>query len=852
MATGEDNLTAQDLAEDQREISIAEFFNQNEQMLGFGSPARAMVTAVKEGVDNAIDAAEEAGVLPTVTVTIERVGDDYYTVTITDNGPGITKPQVPKVFGKLLYGSRFAKRVQKRGQQGIGISAAVMYGQQTTGNPATVTSKTANSDSAEYFSVGIDTDTNDPVIQESHSTAWPHDSSSGTSISIPLDATFRARSALHKYIEHTAIVNPHATIALSEPELDVRYDRTVEELPTQPTEINPHPHGIEFGTLRSLIEQTDSHSITGFLQSEFTRVGSKTAASVIDHFRDRTKGRYYAVAVPRPDASYPRESVTTGGVTPVDFVCESLDYALPDVDTSSETQDSDESQLVSFSEYVAENVNRKQQSATDMFVTGVTETLRDMSPVAWPTVQQVVEEVSETVETNSDERFGDTVRSKAATAAWEFLSASRKKMLYDLVTHSTSERKTDADVIGFVDALHTQIETTATEHGALCRPDVESVVSEAASSSQSAISNPFGRTAQATVSESLWASLLPSTADPPLLRQVGSDRDLAHTLHEAMNATDVMAPPSDCLSPIGKDNVISGMKKAYSADFYAAETRNASAHSGEPFLVEAGIAYGGDIDPDGNVELLRFANRVPLVYKKGGCATTSVVSGIRWNNYKLSDKGSGLPQGPVVIVVHIASTNVPFTSESKDAIASVDVVKDEIEKAVREVARDLKSHLKAQKKLQKRNKKQDKIADILPEFASKVSDMKNVSTPATDISLAKVMNNILLTTTGAESENSPPCIRMQNFDDNSSFSPVVELQTGTKPTCESLELSITDSESDSESNSESNSEWVITWAPNLSSGGDKEVSLPVPTSCITGVTVSGLPEDKVIVKVGSS
>ncbi|TKX78169.1 DNA topoisomerase VI subunit B, partial [Halorubrum sp. SD626R] len=116
---GDEEGIAEELAEGQREISIAEFFEKNKHMLGFDSGARGLVTAVKEAVDNALDATEEAGVLPDIYIEIEEVGD-YYRLVIEDNGPGITKEQLPKVFGKLLYGSRFHAREQSRGQQGIG------------------------------------------------------------------------------------------------------------------------------------------------------------------------------------------------------------------------------------------------------------------------------------------------------------------------------------------------------------------------------------------------------------------------------------------------------------------------------------------------------------------------------------------------------------------------------------------------------------------------------------------------------------------------------------------------------------------------------------------------------------
>lgn len=849
MAPGRNQPTAEDLAEEQREISIAEFFNQNEQMLGFGSRARAMVTAVKEGVDNAIDAAEEAGVLPDVSVTINTDEDtDHYLITIVDNGPGITKPQVPKVFGKLLYGSRFAKRVQKRGQQGIGISAAVMYGQQTTGKPATVVSKTARADTAEYFSVGIDTDTNEPVIQESHATPWPHDSSSGTSITIPLDATFRARSALHRYIQRTAIVNPHATVALSEPELDIQYDRTVSELPTQPTEIKPHPHGIEFGTLRSLIEQTETTDLSEFLQLEFTRVGPKTSHRVLDNLQDRTEGRLYQIRVPGAShVAYPRDVVSDGDSVSLGFQTElssgSVEYSTPAAESvDSHDAESDHS-AVTFANYISDHVNRKDQAATELFVSTIISRLREVSPVCWTTVKQTVHTAATKAEDEFDERFGPTVRSKSTAATWRFLSASRKLLLYTIVSQSTSELKTESDIVGFTHALHTNLESTLTDHGALRQSEVEVAVSDAAVDSQSQLKNAFGDTAQRNVTETLWNSLTSPPSNPPSISDIESDRDLADMLHKAMHDTDVMAPPSHCLSPIGEEDMVSGMKKAYDADVYSATTRDASAHSGEPFLIETGIAYGGDIESGGNIQLLRFANRVPLVYKKGGCATTSVVSNISWNNYKLSDKGTGLPQGPVVIAIHIASTNVPFTSESKDAVASVDIVKNEIERAVREVARDLKSYLKAQQKQRNRTEKQDKIADILPVFAKKVSEMTDVSAPSTEEPLARVMNNLLLTTAATESQDQPRQLQLHSFDQGSSFDPVITLQTECNPDTDSSRLSV--------SQPESGSHWTVTWNPTVSANKSQSVSLPVARSSITHVDVSGVSADKIILDVTS-
>jgi len=129
------------LAQDLKEISVAEFFERNKQILGFDSLHRALLTAVKEAVDNALDACEESEILPDIDVIIQKVDKNEYSVTVEDNGPGVVKKQIENILGRLLYGSRFHAIRQSRGQQGIGISAVVMYGQLTTGRPTRILSK---------------------------------------------------------------------------------------------------------------------------------------------------------------------------------------------------------------------------------------------------------------------------------------------------------------------------------------------------------------------------------------------------------------------------------------------------------------------------------------------------------------------------------------------------------------------------------------------------------------------------------------------------------------------------------------------------------------------------------------
>ena len=149
--------TAQSMAERQREISVSEFFTKNRHLLGFDSPLKALLTAVKEAVDNALDACEEAGILPEVSVEIRETAESRFRVAVEDNGPGIVEAQIGKVFAQLLYGSKFHKLSQSRGQQGIGISAAGMYGQLTTGKPMRIVSRTGKKKEALEFELMIDT-----------------------------------------------------------------------------------------------------------------------------------------------------------------------------------------------------------------------------------------------------------------------------------------------------------------------------------------------------------------------------------------------------------------------------------------------------------------------------------------------------------------------------------------------------------------------------------------------------------------------------------------------------------------------------------------------------------------------
>ncbi|HEV8050190.1 MAG TPA: DNA topoisomerase VI subunit B, partial [Thermoplasmata archaeon] len=194
---------AQQLAAKQREISVAEFFERNRQILGFDNPLRALLTTVKEGVDNSLDACEEAQVLPDIKVEIAKEGLDRLRVAVEDNGPGILKREIPNVFGRLLYGSRFHANRQSRGQQGIGISAAVLYAGLTTARPTKITSKVAEEEAAHVVELVIDTQKNLARVVSEDLVLW--DRPSGTRVELLLKAKYqRGRQSPFEYLKGTA------------------------------------------------------------------------------------------------------------------------------------------------------------------------------------------------------------------------------------------------------------------------------------------------------------------------------------------------------------------------------------------------------------------------------------------------------------------------------------------------------------------------------------------------------------------------------------------------------------------------------------------------------------------------
>ena len=482
--------TAEAMAAKQRDISVSEFFAKNRHLLGFDNKRKALLTTVKEAVDNSLDACEEAGILPEIHILIDQLAEDRFRVTVRDNGPGIVKAQVPNVFGKLLYGSKFHRLKMSRGQQGIGISAAGMYGLLTTGKPIHVTSRISPKKAAHHFQIAIDTTKNRPDIikDEEQDVSWE----SGTEVAIELVASYqKGRTSVDEYIEQTAIANPHATFFYRAPTGEnFEFARGSQELPPETKEIQPHPHGIELGVLMKMLKEAG------------------------------TKGQ------------------RDGGTK------------------------------------------------------------------------------------------GNTARSLS----------------------------------GF-------------------------------------LQERFCRVTNRVAHEICTAAKLKPNARPADLEPAEAER-----LYQAMQTVKIMAPPTDCLAPIGVRALLAGLLKEVKAEFFTATTRDPAVYRGNPFQIEIAMAFGGSLSAGGEEQqaetarIIRFANRVPLLYQQSACAAFKSVLDVDWRNYNLSQPGGGAPVGPLVVMVHMASVWVPFTSESKEAIADYDEIRKEMKLALQECGRKLAAYIRRRKR----------------------------------------------------------------------------------------------------------------------------------------------------------
>jgi DNA topoisomerase-6 subunit B len=557
------------MARQQREISVSEFFLKNRHLLGFDSPRKALLTTVKEAVDNALDACEEAHIVPEISVDIQQIAENRFKVSVTDNGPGIVRAQIPKIFAKLLYGSKFHRLRMSRGQQGIGISAAGMYGQLTTGSATGILSKTSGARNAHHIEVQIDTRKNTPTILTDEEVEWkpefcqstedgkpcePLTYAHGTCVSIIMEASYvRGKLSVDEFLKQCAVVNPHLQLHYRITPLNKEDEKKVDSksqmkdlkseiraqnasetrqpaadqplqeslfagstgwttffranktLPPPPREIKPHPHGVELGLLMQMLKNTSARTLRAALAQDFSRVSTGVALQI----------------------------------------CEKA----------------------------------------------------GLNPKANPT----------------------------------------------RIAHQESE-----------------------------------------------------------------------------------------ALYKAINETKLMRPPTDCLSPIGEEHIVAGLKKEIQADFYAAVTRAPTVYRGNPFQIEVGVAYvkpgeNAEMTLDDPVRVMRFANRVPLLHMAGGCAITKAITSVDWRNYGLSQPRASLPTGPMVVMVHMASVWVPFTSESKEAVAHYPEIIKEIVLALQECGRQLSVYLNKRRREVEMARKRDYIVLYIPHLALGLKDILDLN-----------------------------------------------------------------------------------------------------------------------------
>lgn len=267
-----------------REVGVTEFFRKNLHMLGYGGKIKSMTTIIHEFITNSLDACEESGILPDLHIEIGRPKStssvDEYKLVIKDNGPGIPKDYIGRVFGKMLSGTKFHRYIQSRGQQGIGAVGAILYSQMTTGKSAKIVSSTGDG----QIHIGIleiDTKQNKPKVHElftEEGEGWR-----GVRVEIYYKDVLYSKSeqGAYEYIRRTAIANPHMQISLIEPDGKKEiFSRTTEIIPPKPKEMKPHPYGVTADDLRQMALGSKPIKLKSFLTDEFSRISVSKAEQI--------------------------------------------------------------------------------------------------------------------------------------------------------------------------------------------------------------------------------------------------------------------------------------------------------------------------------------------------------------------------------------------------------------------------------------------------------------------------------------------------------------------------------------------------------------------------------------------
>lgn len=264
--------------------STAEYFAKNLQQVGFSSATKAVLTTLKEAVDNALDACEDNGILPEIHIEIEKIGvggskgADLIRVMVQDNGPGLSPEDLPKVFGEYLASSKFGRGRCSRGQQGIGISAATTWAQLTNAKGAFVRSKTKSMRKAVEMRIDVDIKQNKGLVKNKETVDWdevPH----GLRVEFIIDGRLQLNGdgGILTYLEGTSLVNPHLNLRYKiNTDPLVKVDRVTQEVPEIPAATLPHPHTMKLGEFMTHAHLFGNVSLKKFLQSGFSRVTETT------------------------------------------------------------------------------------------------------------------------------------------------------------------------------------------------------------------------------------------------------------------------------------------------------------------------------------------------------------------------------------------------------------------------------------------------------------------------------------------------------------------------------------------------------------------------------------------------
>ena len=274
-------IDAESLAKEFKDHSVAEFFKKNKQMLGLTGKIRTLTTIVHEYTTNALDACEEAKILPEIEVKISELGEEHYEVMVKDNGPGLTEQTVGKAFAQMLSGTKFHRLMQSRGQQGIGASGCTMLALMTTGKQIQVI--TGSGKKTLMVELTIDPKKNEPKIIKIEEIKKEF---RGTAVKAQFKGIKYQKSdqGAFEYLRRTAIANPHAKIIFIEPDgTKTVFERTSKVIPPRSIEVKPHPKGVTVDEILTMAKSSEARKVSSFLKNDFDRMGDKAIEDISKH-----------------------------------------------------------------------------------------------------------------------------------------------------------------------------------------------------------------------------------------------------------------------------------------------------------------------------------------------------------------------------------------------------------------------------------------------------------------------------------------------------------------------------------------------------------------------------------------